>query len=630
MSGILDRVNSPKDIKPLSYHELTTLADEIRLVVIDTVSRTGGHLASNLGVVELTLALHYVFDCPHDRIIWDVGHQCYTHKIITQRKERFHTLRQYCGISGFPKRSESPFDTFETGHSGTSISCALGLAVARDLLKGKYHVIAVIGDGSTTSGLAFEGLNQTGALKRKRMIVVLNDNEMSISPNVGALAEYYSRRMVSPNQQKIRGIIKSFLSGIPSVGPGMVRRLQKLEESMKGLFVPGLLFEELGFRYVGPIDGHDIEELIVTLRNIKDSPFPVLLHVVTKKGKGYIPAERDATSFHGASPFRVDTGRFASSCGPPTYTAVFGRTLTEMALKDSRILAITAAMCEGTGLTQFRERIPDRFYDVGIAEQHAVTFAAGLALNGMRPVVAIYSTFLQRAYDQLMIDVCMQNLPVIFAVDRSGLVGADGETHQGIFDLTYLRSAPNLVLMAPKDERELQEMLATALSLNGPVAIRFPRDKGEGVELHAGDIPVIPVPRAETVRDGSDAALVAVGNSVYRILRVAERLAENGLEVSVLNARFIKPLDEDLITSTISRHPCTFVVEENTRIGGFGSAILELCHRKGLDTPVVRTIGLPDCFIEHGSPDELRKNCKMDEEALFHTILRALHREVSH
>ena len=508
MERLLDRINTPQDLKKLNLKQLTPLAEEIRELMVDTISRTGGHLAASLGVVELTIALHYVFDTPTDKLVWDVGHQTYAHKILTGRKESFPTIRQHGGISGFPKREESPFDNFGTGHSSTSISAALGMAETCALSGEKHKVIAVIGDGSLMSGIAFEGLNQAGHLKRD-FIVVLNDNEMSISPNVGALSSYLSRLISGQTYNTFREEVKTILQRIPGIGKSMYRLAKHSEEFVKSIFVPGLIFEELGFKYIGPILGHRIDHLVDTFRNIKKLHGPLLVHIITKKGKGYKPAETDPVLFHGLGPFQKETGQpLSGKTGGPSYTKVFGDTLTRIAREDSRIIALTAGMTGGTGLDQFAREFPDRFYDVGIAEQHAITFAAGMSIDGYRPVVAIYSTFLQRAYDQIVHDVCLQNLPVIFMLDRAGIVGEDGPTHHGLFDISYLRHIPNMVLMAPKDENELQHMIYTAVHLKSPVAIRYPRGNGTNVPLD-DSFQKLPVGKAELLRDGAAATIWA-------------------------------------------------------------------------------------------------------------------------
>jgi len=617
---MLENIRGPDDIKKFSIRELEGLAEEIRDLIVEVVSSNGGHLASNLGAVDLTIALHYVFNTPHDKIIWDVGHQAYAHKILTGRRERFRSIRKRDGLSGFPSIFESPHDAFGTGHSSTSISAALGMIEARDRKGEDYKVIAVIGDGALTAGLAFEGLNHAGHLK-KDLIVVLNDNEMSISPNVGALSQYLRKIMMGALYTRVKKETKLFLERIPG-GEPFLKFAQRAEDAVKGFFVPGQLFEELGFEYVGPVDGHRIDILIETFRRFRDFPSPVLIHVITKKGKGYAPAEKNPDIFHGVGPFDIDTGEGDGSSGR-SYSEVFGRCLTRLAGADSRIVAITAAMAQGTGLSEFVRRYPGRFYDVGIAEPHAVTFAAGLAVQGLRPVVAIYSTFLQRAYDQIVHDVCLQNLPVVFAIDRAGIVGDDGPTHNGAFDLSYLRHIPNLVLMSPRDGAELQRMLKTALSHNGPVAIRYPR--GEAPE--SGDleeIEEIEIGRAEVLREGGDVAIFAIGQSVLPSLEAAELLHRQGVEASVINARFVKPLDEGLIADFSLRTGNLMTVEENSVVGGFGSAVAEVLLRRGITGVKMKTIGLPDSFIRHGSQSDLRREVGLDASGIAHSVIEIL------
>ena len=575
------------------------LCHEIREEILSTVSKTGGHLASSLGVVELTTVLHYVFDFPRDKLVWDVGHQSYAHKLLTGRKDRFHTLRQYEGISGFPKRDESPYDAFDSGHSGTSISSALGMAEARRLKGEEGKIIAVIGDGSMTAGLAFEGLNQTGHIDQD-LIVILNDNEMSISPNVGALSSYLNRLMTGQFVNRFRDDMKDFLETLPGIGKSVLRFAKQAEESLKGLLMPGLLFEELGLKYIGPIDGHRLDYLIETFQNIKKLRGPILVHVITKKGKGYPPAETNPARFHGVPPFVIETGELRNDQkNPPTYTEVFGETLCQLARENKRLIAITAAMQNGTGLEEFARRFPDRFYDIGIAEQHAVTFAAGLALEGMKPVVAIYSTFLQRAYDQVLQDVCLQNLPVIFALDRGGIVGEDGPTHHGLFDFSYLRHIPNLIVMVPKDENEFQQMIKTATECPMPVAFRYPRGKGMGVRREVS-LQSIDIGKGEVLREGQDILIIAIGSTVYPSLRAAERLADVGIQAAVINSRFLKPLDGTLLCDWAKRTGKVLTVEENVLQGGFGSAVLELFQERGLFSIQVKRLGIPDLFVEHG------------------------------
>jgi len=616
MKKVLDRIQTSHDIKQLDQEELGELCQEIREEIISTVSKTGGHLASNLGVVELTAALHYVFDLPWDKVVWDVGHQSYVHKLLTGRRDRFQTLRQYKGISGFPKRDESPYDAFDSGHSGNSISSALGMAEARRLKGEEGRVIAVIGDGSMTAGLAFEGLNQTGHIDRD-LIVILNDNEMSISPNVGALSSYLNRLMTGQFVNRFRRDMGGFLETLPRIGKSVLRFAKQAEESLKGLVVPGILFEELGLKYIGPIDGHRLDYLIETFQNVKKLEGPILVHVITKKGKGYPPAEMDPSRFHGVPPFVIETGEFKShQKNPPTYTEVFGETLCRLARENRRLIAITAAMQSGTGLEEFAAQFPDRFYDIGIAEQHAVTFAAGLALEGMKPVVAIYSTFLQRAYDQVLQDVCLQGLPVVFALDRGGIVGEDGPTHHGVFDFSYLRHIPNLVVMVPKDENEFQHMIKTAMESHGPVAFRYPRGRGEGKGRDAS-LQSIDIGKGEVLREGRDILIIAIGTTVYPSLRAAQRLAEVGIQAAVINSRFLKPLDANLLCDWAEKTDKVLTVEENVLQGGFGSAVLELFQERGLSPTHMRRLGIPDIFIEHGPQALLREKYGIDENGIF-------------
>jgi len=604
MTKLLASIESPADLKGLSEGDLEALAAELREVIIDVCSVNGGHLAPSLGVVELTLALHRVFDSPVDKMVWDVGHQAYAHKLLTGRRAGFPSLRKFGGISGFPKRSESPHDAFDAGHSSTSISAALGLAAARDLKGERNKVIAVIGDGSMTGGLAYEGLNNAGHLNRD-LIVILNDNEMSIAENVGALSNFLSRTMTSEFVHRIKKDVEGFLQGLDSIGQSALHIARKAEESLKGLFTPGMLFQAFGFDYIGPIDGHNLERLIQTLESVKKFDDAVLIHVLTKKGKGYLPAEENPSLFHGVGPFDRETGKVRSSKGAPSsYTAIFGETLKKIAVDDERVIAITAAMPDGTGLTGFSREFPDRFFDVGISEQHAVTFAAGLAAEGMRPVFAVYSTFLQRAYDEIF-DVCVQNLPVVFALDRAGVVGNDGPTHHGVFDLSYLRTFPNMVLMAPKDENELRHMLVTAIESEGPTALRYPRGNGYGVPLEQKLTPLT-IGKGEVLRNGDEAAILAVGTMVYPAFEAAEKLADEGLSLAVVNARFVKPLDRDLIVEVARNTGVIVTVEENVLEGGFGTAVLELLEEEGIEDVKVRRLGFPDRYIEQGEQSELR------------------------
>ena len=624
--SVLQKIEFPADIRKLNTAELNTLAREIRSLMINTVATSGGHLASSLGTVELTLALHYVFNTPQDKIVWDVGHQSYTHKIITGRKNKFATLRKQNGISGFPRREESIYDVFNVGHSGTSISAASGFTEAGSLKGYSNKIIAVIGDGSMTTGMAFEGLNWAGD-REKNMIVVLNDNEMSISPNVGALSSYLNRLMTGNALTKLRINIKKLLKKIPGVGKYLIKLIQQIEESWKTLFVPGAFFEEMGFTYVGPLEGHRLNHLIKNFENVRGFPGPVLVHVITKKGKGYEFAEEDPLGFHGVAPFDVETGQTISSPSDiPSYTKVFGGTLVKMAHADSRIVAITAAMCEGTGLNQFCQEFPERFYDVGIAEQHAVTFAAGLAIEGLIPVVAIYSTFLQRAYDQIVSDVCMQKLPVVFAIDRGGLVGEDGATHQGLLDYSYLRSIPNIIVMASKDENELQHMLKTAVGCGNPVSLRYPRGKGVGAVLDK-ELKTLEIGKGEVLKEGSDLAIIAIGSVVNPAVAAAKRLSEEGINIKVINARFVKPLDEDLILKTAAAINKIITIEENILQGGFGSAILELLAEKNITGIWVKRLGIPDEFVDHATQTEQHHKYGLNEEGIIRTIKEMLAKE---
>ena len=621
MSDLLKQENPIAALKALPEDQLPKLAQELRDVIVNTVAETGGHLGSSLGVIELTIALHRIFDSPKDKIVWDVGHQAYAHKLLTGRYERFNTLRQLDGISGFPKCSENDHDAFGVGHSSTSISAALGMATARDANGSNEKIVAVIGDGSLTAGMAFEALNQAGHIK-KDLLVILNDNEMSISPNVGALSSFFNRQLTSDFFVRLKRETENFLDSVPKIGKDLRRLAKKAEEAVKGFLTPGMLFEAFDFDYVGPIDGHKLEELLPTLENITHMDGPVLMHVVTKKGKGYPPAEEKPHLYHGVGPFDPATGEIKKgSPGPPSYTAVFGQTLTDMAEKDDRIVAITAAMLEGTGLAPFAAKFPDRCFDVGIAEQHAVTYAAGMATLGIKPVLAIYSTFLQRAYDNVLHDVCLQNLPVTFALDRGGLVGADGPTHHGVFDLSYLRHIPNLVFMIPRDENYLRHSMATALAYDGPFAFRYPRGSGTGVapEEPRG----LTIGKAEKLRDGKDGVIFAVGALVEEALAAAEALVDEGLQVAVVDPVFLKPLDRDLLVAEATDNGPVFTLEENVLEGGFGSAVLETLCDAGVHVPVTR-IGLPDKFVEQGSQPELRSRYGIDAAGVVKVIMKAL------
>jgi len=619
LKRLLPTINEPADLKKLDISGLQQLAREIRAELIATVAENGGHLAPNLGVVELTLALHRVFQTPRDKIIWDVGHQCYVHKLLTGRRPLFHTLRQFGGLSGFPRRQESEHDAFGAGHSSTSISAALGMALARDLKGEDYSVVAVIGDGAMTGGMAFEALNHAGHLQ-ENVIVVLNDNEMSIAPNVGGLAEYLSRLRTDPMYSRGKEEIEQLLHRIPAIGPRVARVVERLKDSLKYLVVPGMLFEELGFIYLGPIDGHNIQAMINVFQQARATRGPVLVHVRTQKGRGYAPAEKNADVFHGVGPFDPKTGTIIKKAGPPSYTEVFGRTMVELGSADERIVAITAAMPSGTGLSTFARTFPRRFFDVGIAEQHAVTMGAGLAAEGLKPVVAVYSTFLQRAFDQVLHDVCLQQLPLTLAVDRGGLVGDDGATHHGVFDYAYLRTIPHMVVMAPKDENELRHMLKTAIDLPGPAALRYPRGAGVGCPL-TGEPRALPVGKAEVLQEGNDITLLAAGSMVPVALEAAAVLKDNGVSAAVINARFIKPLDEECITRFALRTRRIITMEEHVLAGGFGSAVLELLAARGLRNIQVVRMGIPDAFIEHGPRGRLLALCGLTVE---HTVANAL------
>jgi 1-deoxy-D-xylulose-5-phosphate synthase len=628
-SNILEKVLFPEDLKQLTLPEMELLAGEIRKMIIETVSRNGGHLASSLGAVELTLAIHYVFNTPKDKLIWDVGHQAYAHKIITGRKDLFHTLRKTGGISGFPRREESPYDAFNVGHSSTSISAATGIAEAKFLSDENCKTIAVIGDGAISGGMAFEGLNWSGHRKRN-LVIILNDNEMCISPNVGAMSSYLNRVMTGQTVKKFKSEIKTFLMSIPSIGEQMVKFTKQLEESLKALVVPGALFSELGFTYVGPLEGHRLDRLIRNLTNVRDLEGPVLVHVITKKGKGYTFAENDPARFHGIAPFKIETGETSSGDAKTvSYTRMFGKTLVKLAHENSRIVAVTAAMSEGTGLDIFAEEFPDRFYDVGMAEQHGVTFAAGLATESLIPVVAIYSTFMQRAYDQIIHDVCLQNLPVVLALDRGGFVGADGSTHHGLFDYSYLRTIPNMVVMAPRDENELQHMLKTAVEYGGPISIRYPRGTGVGVPID--DQPRrLDIGKGEIVFDGdkaADVAIIAIGATVHPAIAAAKKLCEEGISVRVINARFVKPLDLQLLCDTARSVKKIITVEENVLMGGFGSAVLEALEESGIHDVMVKRLGIRDEFSEHASQPELRKKHGIDEDGIMAAVRSMMARD---
>ncbi len=626
MSRLLDQINFPDDLKKLSVEQLPTVADELREEIFEQVSKTGGHLGASLGAAELTLALHYVFDAPRDQIVWDVGHQAYGHKIITGRRGRFHTLRQKDGLSGFPKRSESEYDTFGVGHASTAISAALGMASARDVNGDDFKVIAVVGDGAMTGGIAFEAINNAGILQ-KDLIVILNDNKMSIARNVGALNTYLTKVTSGKVYNRIEADVWELLGLIPKLG-GKARKLAgKIKDSIKTLVVPGMFFEDLGFRYFGPIDGHDVGLLVQTLTDIKELPGPILIHTITQKGKGYDFTEKDRLCAHGVTRFDKVPGDIPNEGGPPSFTAVFADTLTSLAGTDKKIVSITAAMPDNTGLNKFYDAYPERMFDVGIAEQHAVTFAAGLATQGIKPVVTIYSTFLQRAYDQIIHDVALQKLPVRFVLDRGGIVGEDGPTHHGTFDISYLRLIPGMVIMAPKDENELRHMLKTMTAYDdGPTALRFPRGNSFGVKMDKR-LHKIPIGKGEVVRQGGPVVLLAIGAMVDSSLKAAEILAEKGIEATVVNARFVKPLDTGLIDTVLQGEPVLLTVEDNAIAGGFGSGVNEYLVAQGYDTSMVRNLGIPDRFIEHGTRDALLTEIGLTPEALAQAAISLLDEE---
>jgi 1-deoxy-D-xylulose-5-phosphate synthase len=615
--NLLANINSPADLKRIPRAQLPGLANELRQIIVQIVSGCGGHLASSLGAIELAIAIHYVFNAPDDKIIWDVGHQAYAHKLLTGRRDQFATLRQHNGLSGFTRMSESPFDAFTTGHSSTSISAGLGIACAKRLKKDPAKVIAVIGDGSMTAGLAYEGLNQAGDIhKDKDLIVILNDNDMSIARNVGAISSLLSRTFSATRLQSMRKEFGEFLKSLPKIGNNMYQLAKRSEDSFKAFATPGMLFEAFNFDYFGPINGHNLNHLIDILNNIKSLSGPVLLHVTTKKGKGYPQAEKNPVYFHGVGCFDVATGACLGPANPvASYTQVFGDTMVKLAHEDSKIIAVTAAMPEGTGLARFAEIFPDRFFDVGIAEQHGVTFAAGMATEGFKPVVAIYSTFLQRAYDQILHDVCIESLPVVFAIDRGGIVGEDGPTHHGLFDLSFLRSLPNMVVMTPKDENELRGMLATALCHNGPIALRYPRGAGNGVCLEEPIRP-LPIGKAEILTQGEDILILAIGHVVKEALGAYQSLQTQGIAATVVNCRFVKPLDAKLITRLVRQIPRVITVEENVRQGGFGSAVLEALSDAGISNYQLKRIGTPDRFLEHGPQKILRARYGVDADAI--------------
>ncbi len=622
---ILDTVNYPHDLKKLNKAEKIKLAEEIRELVIQTVSNTGGHLASNLGVVELTIALHSIFDAPKDKIVWDVGHQTYVHKILTGRKDKINTLRKYKGLAGFPKVSESEYDTFNTGHSSTSISAALGMARARDIRKEKYHVIAVIGDGALTGGMALEALNDAGC-SNTNMIVILNDNEMSIAKNVGGISNFLTRVRTRKWYNNSNRYVKKMVLKIPKIGNGIIRLVRKVKYGIKQLIIPNMLFEDLGFKYLGPVDGNNIEDVEEILKKAKDLEGPILIHAITKKGKGYLPAEENPDKYHSTSPFEIETGK-SKSAKKEDYSKVFGRKLVELAKENKEIVAITAAMKDGTGLTEFAKEFPERFFDAGIAEQHALAMAAGMARNGLTPVVSIYSSFYQRGYDQVIHDICLQNLPVIMCVDRAGVVGNDGETHQGIFDLAFFRLVPNVTIMAPKNFAELEQMLAFAVNLKKPVVIRYPR--GGESNTHWENTAEIQLGKCEKIVEISAqkgqkcVTIVAIGNMVARAEEVRAKLKEKEIETEIINARFLKPLDEEAIVDSLTKTKYGITIEDETIIGGLGTAVKELIVDRGLREVTLQSFAYPDKFIEHGSVAELEKKYGLDADSICESILHS-------
>lgn len=609
---MLEKINGPKDIKALSWEELDVLGQEIRQFLIEKISATGGHLASNLGVVELTMAIYRTFDLPEDKVIWDVGHQAYTHKILSGRKD-FDDLRQFGGISGFPKRAESPCDSFNTGHSSTSISAGLGMAIGRDLRGEDYHVISIIGDGALTGGMAYEALNNAARIN-KNFIIILNDNNMSISENVGGMSKYLSGIRTGAGYNDLKRQITDLLEKVPVAGPRMIRRISMIKQGLKQLLIPGMLFEDMGITYLGPVDGHDVKQLSRVLNEAKRLDHAVLVHVLTKKGKGYAPAEKNPSAFHGVNPFDIFTGKPKKAKTAPSYTDVFSKKLVELAGRDKRIVAITAAMPDGTGLTRFKNEFPDRFFDVGIAEQHAVTSAAGMAAAGMRPVVAVYSSFLQRGFDQILHDVCIQNLPVVFAVDRAGLVGSDGETHQGIFDLSYLTCIPNMAVLAPKNRWELEKELEFAFQYPGPIAIRYPRGEGyQGLKEYQAPVEFR---RGELISEGEGIALLAVGSMVSTAEHIRDKLKEEGYDLTLANGRFIKPIDVKLVDRLAATHDCIVTLEENVLQGGFGLQVTSYVHKHYPDVRVLN-IALPDAYVEHGNVSLLREALGIDSDSII-------------
>lgn len=613
-------IDSPADLRTLSAPDLKIVCAELRTFLIDTLSKIGGHLGAGLGTVELAVALHYVFNTPDDKLVWDVGHQAYPHKILTERRNEFHTIRQLGGLSGFLKRSESPYDTFGAGHASTAMSAALGMAVARDLARDAFRVVAIVGDGAMTGGMAYEAMNNAG-LQKRNMIVVLNDNNMSIAPNVWALSNYFTQLIANPAYNRFKANVWDLTGKLDTIGDRLRKISARVQEGIKVVITPGMLFEALGFRYFGPLNGHNISQLVKIFNDVKDLPGPILVHVITRKGKGYKPAEADVQALHGVTPFDKSTGLSPKRVEvTPAYTKVFGRAMVEIAKQDELVVGITAAMPDGTGLDQLQREVPDRFFDVGIAEQHAVTFAAGLATQGYKPVVAIYSTFLQRAFDQTVHDVAIQHLHVVFVLDRAGLVGADGPTHHGVLDLAYLRCIQGMVIMAPMDESELRDMLYTALQYrDGPIALRYPRGNGLGVSLKSG-FDLLPIGKGSVVRSGSDVAILAIGNMVHHSLKAAELLAIDGISAEVVNMRFVKPIDREMVDEVCRKFRFALTVEDHVVTGGFGSAVLECIAEKGHPNVRVRLHGVPDEFVEHGTPAELHAMLRLDAPGIASVV----------
>ncbi len=615
--GYLDKINSPKDLKKLDLKQLGLLADEIREFLVNSVAQTGGHLSSNLGVVELTLALHYCFNCPRDKFVWDVGHQAYVHKLLTGRKEGFKTLRRFGGMSGFPRPSESEYDAFTAGHSSTSVSAALGIANARDMRGESYNVVAVLGDGAMSGGMVYEALNNAGQLKTK-MLVVLNDNQMSISANVGAMSNYLTQLRIAPKYMSAKNDVKKTLSKVPVIGSGMSNFIGRTKEGIKHTILPNVMFEQLGMTYVGPVDGHDIKLMVQLINQIKKIDEPVLLHVVTKKGKGYAPAEENPSKFHGIGKFDPKTGELLVKNSAMTYSKVFGKKLVQLAAKHKEICAVTAAMPSGTGLDQFAAEYPKRFFDVGIAEEHAVTFCGGLAKGGCLPVFAVYSTFLQRGYDQLIHDICIQELPVILAIDRAGIVGDDGETHQGIFDISFLNTIPNMTVMAPKNRKELEDMLEFAVNAKRPIAIRYPR--GKASEIYTDICSPVEYGKSETIFKGKDIALVSFGAAVEEAAAAYDMLKAEGIEPTLINARFSSPVDIKMAEDLYKNYKYVFTIEDNVLRGGFGSVLAQTFEKMGNKGCLLQSFGFPDCFVEHGSRTQLFEKYGLDGKSIYEKI----------